>query len=65
MLSARRQKGLTSYCSKNIDTPFCLRTDELFVVAAAGESVTGIHKIEFREGFKLYFNIAAKTAEVI
>ena len=27
-LSARRQKGLTGYCFKYIDRPFCLQTDE-------------------------------------
>ena len=27
ILSARRQKGLTEYCFKYIDRPFCLRTD--------------------------------------
>ena len=28
---ARRQKGLTGYCFKYIDRPFCLRTDELYL----------------------------------
>ena len=27
--SARRQKGLTSYCFKYVDGPFCLRTDNM------------------------------------
>ena len=27
--SAWRQKGLTAYCLKYIDRPFCLQTDEL------------------------------------
>ena len=30
--SAWRQKDLTGYCFKYIDRPFCLRTDELYVL---------------------------------
>ena len=29
-MSARRQKGLTGYCFKYIDRPFCLRTDIVY-----------------------------------
>ena len=32
MSSAWRQKGLTGYCFKYIDRPFCLRTDDFVVV---------------------------------
>ena len=28
--SVRRQKGLTAYCYKYIDRPFCLRTDKMY-----------------------------------
>ena len=28
--SAGRQKGLTGYCFKFIDRPFCLETDDLY-----------------------------------
>ena len=28
-LSVQRQKGLTGYCFKYTDRPFCLRTDEM------------------------------------
>ena len=34
MLSAHRQKGLTGYCFKYIDRPFCLQTDDVTINTA-------------------------------
>ena len=31
LLSAWRQKGITGYCVKCIDRPFCLRTDDMLI----------------------------------